>query len=80
MKQAASINMIHADCCMAYSFTLKMEAKCFSDIFVEFERTTRHYIPENKTLHTHRCEHFDSYNQFLVQIFVPHNKPKGTYF
>jgi hypothetical protein len=27
-----------------------------------FQRATRHYIPEDRTLHNHRCENLKSYN------------------
>jgi hypothetical protein len=40
MKQVASINMIDAGSCTAYSSAVKMEATCFSEMFDEFERTT----------------------------------------
>jgi hypothetical protein len=33
--------------------TLKMEAKCSR------ETSTRHYIPEDRALHNHRCEHLE---------------------
>jgi hypothetical protein len=36
--------------CSAYSLTLKMEATCFSETSVDFQRTIRHYIPEDRTL------------------------------
>jgi hypothetical protein len=39
--------------CLAYSSTLKMEAKCSSETSVEFQRTTRRYIPEDNTLHAY---------------------------
>jgi hypothetical protein len=35
---------------LAYSLTLKMEARCFSGTLVDFQRTTQHYIPEDRTL------------------------------
>jgi hypothetical protein len=35
--------------CSAYS-TLKMEATCCSETSVDFQRTTRRYIPEDSTL------------------------------
>jgi hypothetical protein len=35
---------------LAYSSTLKMEVACSSETSVEFKRTTRHYIPEYRTL------------------------------
>jgi hypothetical protein len=28
---------------------------------VDFQRTTRRYIPEDRTLHNHRCENLKSY-------------------
>jgi hypothetical protein len=36
--------------------TLKMEAICSSETSVDTERTTWRYIPEDGTLHNHRCE------------------------
>jgi hypothetical protein len=38
--------------CLAYS-TLKMEATRSSETSVDFQRTTRHYIPEERTLYNH---------------------------
>jgi hypothetical protein len=42
--------------CLTYSSTLKMEVTCSSDTSVDLQRTTRRYIPEDWTLHNHRCE------------------------
>jgi hypothetical protein len=39
-----------------------MEAICSSETSVLFQRTTRRYIPEARTLHNHRCETLKSYN------------------
>jgi hypothetical protein len=36
---------------LACYLTLKMEATCSSESSVDFQRTTRRYIPEDKTLH-----------------------------
>jgi hypothetical protein len=36
--------------CFAYSSILKMETTCFSETQVDFQRTTRRYIPEYITL------------------------------
>jgi hypothetical protein len=36
--------------CLAYSSTLKMEAICSSETSVYFHRTTRRYMPEDRTL------------------------------
>jgi hypothetical protein len=47
--------------CSAYSSTLKMEAICSSETSVDFQRTTQRYIPEDGTLHNHRCENLKSY-------------------
>jgi hypothetical protein len=44
----------------AYFSTLKMEAICSSETSVDTQRTTRCYIPEDGSLHTHRCENLKS--------------------
>jgi hypothetical protein len=49
--------------CPAYSSALKVEAMCSSETSVDFQRTARHYIPEDSALHNHRCENLKSYNQ-----------------
>jgi hypothetical protein len=36
---------------LAYSSTVNMEATCSSETSVEFQRTTRRYIPEDRDLH-----------------------------
>jgi hypothetical protein len=41
--------------------TLKMETICSSETSVVTQRTTRRYIPEDGTLHNHRCENLKSY-------------------
>jgi hypothetical protein len=46
------------------SSTVKMEAICSSETSVETQRTTRRHIPEDDTLHNHRCEHLKSYKNF----------------
>jgi hypothetical protein len=46
---------------LAYYSTLKVEAKCPSEIYVGFPQATWRYIPEYKTLHNHRCENLKSY-------------------
>jgi hypothetical protein len=38
--------------CSTYFSTLKMEATCSSRTSIDFQRTTRRYIPEDRTLHT----------------------------
>jgi hypothetical protein len=50
---------------LAYSSTFKMDAICSSETSVDFQRTTRRYIPEDGTLHNHRCENLKSYREFF---------------
>jgi hypothetical protein len=38
-----------------------MEAIFSSETLVDFQRTTRRYIPEDSVLHNYRCEDFKSY-------------------
>jgi hypothetical protein len=38
-----------------------MEAICYSETLVDTRRTTRCYIPEDGTLHNHRCENLKSH-------------------
>jgi hypothetical protein len=38
-----------------------MGVVCASETSVEFQRNTRHYIPEDSTLHNHRWENLKSY-------------------
>jgi hypothetical protein len=40
-----------------------MEALCSSETPVDTQRTTRRYIPEDDTLHNHRCENLKSYKK-----------------
>jgi hypothetical protein len=39
--------------CLAYSWTLKMEAICSSEKWAEFHQTTLSYIPKDTTLQCH---------------------------
>jgi hypothetical protein len=41
---------------------LKMEVIWSSRTLVDFQQTTRCYIPEDKTLHNHHCDNLKSYN------------------
>jgi hypothetical protein len=52
--------------CLAYSSTMKMEATCLSETSLDFQRTTRSYIPEDRTLHNHRCDNLTSYTHCTV--------------
>jgi hypothetical protein len=38
-----------------------MEARCFSEMSVDFQRTTECYIPEDRTLNNHSYENVRSY-------------------
>jgi hypothetical protein len=55
--------------CMAYSSTLKMEVTCSSETLVHVPLNTECHIPEDRTIHNHRCENLKSYNISLVCIF-----------
>jgi hypothetical protein len=48
-----------------------MEATCTYETTVDFQRTTRPYIPEDRTLHNHRCENLKPYmvNNTLESIW-----------
>jgi hypothetical protein len=46
--------------CSDYSSTFKMEAICSSETSVDLHWITRRYIPEDSTLHNHRCENLKS--------------------
>jgi hypothetical protein len=50
--------------CPAYFSTLKMEVICSSETSVDFQRTTRRYIPEDSTLHNYRCENLKFYKTY----------------
>jgi hypothetical protein len=40
-----------------------MEVKCSTETSVNFQQTTRLYVPKDKTLHNHRCENLISFNE-----------------
>jgi hypothetical protein len=46
-----------------------------SETSVDFQRTARHYIPEDGTLHTHRCEYLKPY--MIINFKVPCNASKS---
>jgi hypothetical protein len=50
----------------ACSSAQKMKAICSSETSVGFQRTTRRYIPEDRSLHKHRCG-----NLSLITLFRP---------
>jgi hypothetical protein len=45
----------------AHIYILKTEMIYFSEPSVDFQRTTRHYIPDDRTLHNHNCGNVKSY-------------------
>jgi hypothetical protein len=57
--------------CLAYSSTLKMEATCSSETSVAFQLTARRHIPEDITLHNHRCENLKFSYKLLIISYVP---------
>jgi hypothetical protein len=46
-------------------FYLYMEVICSPKTLVDFQRTTKHYIPKNRTLHNHCGEILKSYTEDL---------------
>jgi hypothetical protein len=52
---------------LAYYSTLKKEAACSSKTSVKFQRTTRHYIADDRTLHNHSCENPKSYRFITIR-------------
>jgi hypothetical protein len=42
--------------CLAYFSTLRMEMTCSSETSIDFQRTTLHYVPEDRALHLLCCE------------------------
>jgi hypothetical protein len=57
-----------------YSSTLKIETIRSSETSGATQRTTRRHIPEDDTLHNHRCENLKSYISLsvfnLVLVFI----------
>jgi hypothetical protein len=47
--------------CLAIFSTLQMEMICISETSVNFQRTTRRCIPEDRSLHNYRCENLKSF-------------------
>jgi hypothetical protein len=52
-----------------------MEAASSSEMSLDFQRTTRRYIPEDSTLHNHRCAYLKSYK--IMGYFVGGYKSSG---
>jgi hypothetical protein len=51
---------------LSYSSTLKMEVIRSSEMSGAIQRTTRCHIPEDDTLHNHRCENLNSYSSNII--------------
>jgi hypothetical protein len=47
-----------------------MKATSYSVTSVDFQPTTRRYIPENKTLPNHRCENLKSYIEKYSYVWI----------
>jgi hypothetical protein len=60
------------------------EGACSSETSVDFQRTRLRYIPEDTTLHGHRCEGLKSYVDYielwLFSLCHPVTKPRGDCF
>jgi hypothetical protein len=53
-----------------YQLHARASSTCSSETSVDFQRVTRRYIPQDRTLHNHRCENLESYtkNKLLLNI------------
>jgi hypothetical protein len=52
---------------LSYSSTLKMGAACSSETSIDFQRTARHYIPEDRS----RCNFHSgsiSFTKILIEV------------
>jgi hypothetical protein len=61
--------------CFHFGFQLSLffDPEDGGDMFlrkVGLQRTTPHYIPEDRTLHNHRCENLGSYKSPIVWVAV----------
>jgi hypothetical protein len=54
--------------CLAYSFTMKMEATCFSRTSVDFQWTRQHDFSEDRILHNHCCGNLKSHTVFHCRV------------
>jgi hypothetical protein len=46
--------------------SMEMEAKLSFETTVDFQRTTQRYIPEDRTLHNHRCDNLKPLYRYLL--------------
>jgi hypothetical protein len=66
--------------CLTY-WTLKMVVIYSSEMLVDFQWTTRRYIPEDNILHNHRCENLKSYKievNYTLKILILLNYKNTT--
>jgi hypothetical protein len=49
-----------------------MEALCSSEASVDFQRISRRYVPEDRTLCNHRCENlnYESCKTYLISFLL----------
>jgi hypothetical protein len=72
----AAVTIVYSDKYVEkmFSSTLKMEAIYSSETSVPSQQSTRRHIPEDDTLHNHRCENLKSYitwsTGFLHWVFI----------
>jgi hypothetical protein len=48
---------------LGFFFDPEMEARCSSETSVDFQRTTRRYISEDRTFNNYHCENLKSYKK-----------------
>jgi hypothetical protein len=58
---------------------MKMEATCSSETSVNFERSTRRYIPKDRTFHNHLCANLKSYMAPTVCILTLQQQCRRTF-
>jgi hypothetical protein len=51
-----------------------MEATCLAETSVDFQRTARHYILEDRTFRNHRSENLKSYKHNIAIAALSHNQ------
>jgi hypothetical protein len=51
--------------CLVFFFDPGDGGDMFPEKFVDFQRATRNFVPEDRTLHNHRCEILKSYKGHL---------------
>jgi hypothetical protein len=60
-----------------YFSTLKMETTCFSETSLDFQQTTRRYIPEDSILYNRSCENLKFY-MTLCSVLERHRRFGGN--